>query len=243
MMAGSTFKQFTVCLTFGEGIRKMKVKGLISWARKRALATAYWAIRRFQKKRWKDGRFNDAIHAVVKVADGWLSVTEPKAVIEELNLKPGHKYVFCEYTHIDDCEAAPGAAQAANQLARAIEGTDYDEGQLLSILVRAQNWIPNTNFTGLFRGGFRTWFARRLDMGSKKRVCSSGVAAILVKLWKASYLLNGKAPRPLGGKDHQLIHIEDAAPSDFANHPTFKVVAVLDEQGRWTEYEADTSLS
>ena len=161
------------------------------------VAVAYWAIRVYQKVLKQYKRDTDAIHAVIKVGgvgeDDWLSTEAPRTVIRHL-YGHGARISFYQYRYID--QATGTGWDAFNQAVMRLNGTDYDFGQLIQIILDYFKW------TGL-----------NTDLSDNDKVCSVSVAFVLRALTKADNL-----PQALTEP------VEDTAPAAFGNSPNFELI-------------------
>ncbi|GAG03237.1 unnamed protein product, partial [marine sediment metagenome] len=98
--------------------------------------------------------------------------------------------------------------------AEAIEGTKYDPGDLVDMLLRQLGYLPKKG--------------RLFNFGMKRVVCSVGVQTCLMKWWQEIGREN-ECPRPLGWQ-----WVEDAAPADLVMHKTFTVIKQIKRpKGGW----------
>ena len=199
MLDPSSFPKGTILNTYGDNTGNLFRKFV------------YAQIRRYQKRKYPHSNRTDAIHTMIHVGSGdYLSVEHPRAVITKPDLSSGCRYSFWQYKYLEQFDGA--AWVAFDAAVREIEGTRYDYGQLMDILVHQLfGWLPSK--LSIF------------DFSRKRKVCSVAAHAVLLKAWlEVSKESNPKSkseiPRPL---DKQ--YVEHTCPADFENHETFARVA------------------
>ena len=161
----------------------------------------YWEIRRYQKRKYPHSSRTRAVHTMLHLGDGrFLSVEHPRAVIRRLKLQEGETFSIWRYRHDD--EFTETSWQAFDEAVKEIEGTPYDYGQLMDILVHQLfGWLPDK--------------LKLFDFGRRRKVCSVAAHAVLVKAWQ-QIEETSRPERPLGKQ-----YLEHTCPADFENHETF----------------------
>ncbi|MBI5059559.1 hypothetical protein HZB60_07265 [candidate division KSB1 bacterium] len=191
----------TICNTYGDGSHAFYLKKII-----------YPKIQHYQRRKYPaagDIPALKAVHSIIHLGGNqWLSCQAPKAKRITLELLPDRRYSFHRYKHIDRFGPVNSPAWAAfDQAVRAIDGTDYDYGQLVDIMLRQVLGFPFLKKLSIF------------DLGRRQKVCSVACHTILLKAYKAS----GEGyPGPLGRQ-----YVEDSCPADFAMHDSFEVVHTI----------------
>jgi hypothetical protein len=163
----------------------------------------YWQIRSYQRRKYPNSPRTGAIHSMIHLGGGkYLSVESPKAKIVEPEIRPDHKYTFWKYQSVDRFTEAAWAA--FDQTVNEMNGTPYDYGQLLDILLKQlfSDFIPHK--LSIF------------DFSRRRKVCSVAVHACLLAAYKQT---DRTVEGPLGRQ-----YVEETCPADFENDDTFEEV-------------------
>lgn len=165
----------------------------------------YWQIRSYQRRKYPSSPRTEAIHSMIHLGGGkYLSVESPRAMILEPEILPDRKYTFWKYKLVDRLDAAAWAAfdKTVNEL----NGTPYDYGQMLDILLKQlfSDFVPHK--LSIF------------DFSRRRKVCSVAVHTCLLTAYRAT---DRSFEGPLGRQ-----YVEETCPADFENHDTFEAVAI-----------------
>ena len=172
-------------------------------------------IQRYQERKYPGFGPNvwEPTHTAVYLLNGNIfEVTTPRARIGQMEFECGFTYTISRYTGCDFQDDTTIIDKGTfYSVAREIDGTMYDYGQLIDILIK-----------DLF--GFVPEHLSIFDLGRKNKVCSVGVHACYYKWWRTWGWLEHR-PKPLGDQ-----YLEVTTCADFIwPHETFKTVARLQE--------------